>query len=453
MRARRPHGIRALVVLVAVAVLATAACSGGSSRADRVQAGVLDGKLDDGATWQIRTPDHWNGTLLLYSHGYVAPAVDHKVGVGPDGVSATKLLADGFALAASSYATTGWAVEDAISDQLDLLDVFADRVAEPEHTIAWGVSMGGLITTALVEQHPDRFDGGLAMCGVLAGSVALWDRSLDLAFAVQVLLTPDPRAQLVDITTDQGPVQTQRVATLTTAATSPTGRARIALAGALAGLPTPAGAKGFLTEATNVAIATGAGAANRSELEHRFGGNPSTNEGVDYAQILAASPRRAEIAAWYQAAGLDVQTDLAALAAAPRIAADPSARERLAAAVTPTGHLEVPLLTLHSTGDATATLANERAYADLVDAAGDGKLLRQVTTEREGHCTFIPEEVVTAVGVIQQRVLDGHWPATLADSLQRTAEDLDLQSKLPPAFVDVDAPVDARLEASAGASP
>jgi hypothetical protein len=31
------------------------------------------GTLPDGATWQIRVPAAWNGTLLLYSHGYRAP--------------------------------------------------------------------------------------------------------------------------------------------------------------------------------------------------------------------------------------------------------------------------------------------------------------------------------------------------------------------------------------------
>ena len=30
----------------------------------------LDGTLPSGALWRARVPPHWNGTLLLYSHGY-----------------------------------------------------------------------------------------------------------------------------------------------------------------------------------------------------------------------------------------------------------------------------------------------------------------------------------------------------------------------------------------------
>jgi len=39
------------------------------------QAGVttLPGTLSDGATFLIEKPANWNGTLFLYSHGYVVP--------------------------------------------------------------------------------------------------------------------------------------------------------------------------------------------------------------------------------------------------------------------------------------------------------------------------------------------------------------------------------------------
>ena len=34
---------------------------------------VHTGTLSDGATYLIEVPSPWNGTLLLYSHGYVTP--------------------------------------------------------------------------------------------------------------------------------------------------------------------------------------------------------------------------------------------------------------------------------------------------------------------------------------------------------------------------------------------
>ena len=43
--------------------------------------------------------------------------------------------------------------------------------AKPRRTIAWGESMGGMITAGLVERHPRRFDGALPFCGILGGAV------------------------------------------------------------------------------------------------------------------------------------------------------------------------------------------------------------------------------------------------------------------------------------------
>ena len=41
----------------------------------RAQAGVttIPGGLPDGATYLLEVPANWNGTLFLYSHGYVTP--------------------------------------------------------------------------------------------------------------------------------------------------------------------------------------------------------------------------------------------------------------------------------------------------------------------------------------------------------------------------------------------
>src|SRR5262249_61457741 len=71
------------------------------------------GTLPDGATFLIEVPSPWNGTLLLYSHGYVVPGSPNPArDVGDPGTRAF-LLANGFALAGSSYAHTGWAIPQA----------------------------------------------------------------------------------------------------------------------------------------------------------------------------------------------------------------------------------------------------------------------------------------------------------------------------------------------------
>src|SRR5580658_3663693 len=125
--------------IVAVLVLSIADSS-------RAQTNVITktDTLNDGATYLIQVPYNWNGTLFLYSHGYVTPGSPNPaVDVG-DPATGAFLLANGFALAGSSYATTGWAIHEALVDQIAVLDLFDTMFAHPVATIAWGHSLGGI---------------------------------------------------------------------------------------------------------------------------------------------------------------------------------------------------------------------------------------------------------------------------------------------------------------------
>lgn len=456
MRARTPRPLAAAAS--ALALLAGTACSGGDdepppragSVADFEGPVSLDGELASGATWKIEAPEGWNGVLLVFSHGYLEPGADNVAQLGPDTTSAAALLAAGYALAGSSFASTGWAVAEGLEDQLAVVDLFEERVAPPEHTIAWGGSMGALMTVALLEQHPDRFDGGVAACGVLAGAVAYWDQVLDVAHGLRTLLAPDRDAQLTGITRDQSGPQQRLQDTVLAAATTPEGAARIALVAALAGMPGSTTTTALAeVQAADLVMVAQLGGTARAELEDRFGGNPSSTA-ADPAALLEASPRRDEVRAAYAAAGADLDADLGRLAASP-VAADPDARERLAAAYSPTGELQDPLLTLHTTRDPFAVLANERAYGERVDAAGAGDLLRHTTTERYGHCTFLPNEVVPVVEALVSRVEVGRWPALDAGSLNDAALALAgaLGQTTAPAFTTADLPISPRFEADA----
>src|SRR5262249_391509 len=66
----------------------------------------------------------WNGTLFLYSHGYVVPGSPNPPQDAGDPVTAGWMLDHGYALAGSSYATTGWAIQQALPDQIATLDAF-----------------------------------------------------------------------------------------------------------------------------------------------------------------------------------------------------------------------------------------------------------------------------------------------------------------------------------------
>ncbi len=110
----------------------------------------ITGTLPDGATYVIDVPANWNNKLLLYSHGYVTPGSPNPADDYGDGYTAYFYYDQGWALAGSSYASTGWAVQQAIPDQISTLDAFASAVGTPTETIAWGHSLGGMITAGLI---------------------------------------------------------------------------------------------------------------------------------------------------------------------------------------------------------------------------------------------------------------------------------------------------------------
>ena len=86
------------------------------------------------------------------------------------------------------------------------------------------------------------------------------------------------------------------------------------------------------------------------------------------------------------------------------------------------GELDDPFVTLHTNGDQLATVQHERAYAAAAQQAGSSRLLRQLYTERAGHCTFTPAEVVTALDVLIERLDTGRFARPLrADDLDARA--------------------------------
>ena len=76
-----------------------------------------------GAAYEIQLPKKWNGTLVIYNHGYrpaepappdFAPVDKSAVPAGGAEV-AGKLLDEGYALAASAFKTNGWDVLDGVA--------------------------------------------------------------------------------------------------------------------------------------------------------------------------------------------------------------------------------------------------------------------------------------------------------------------------------------------------
>ncbi|MEU6668478.1 prolyl oligopeptidase family serine peptidase [Streptomyces sp. NPDC046727] len=402
----------------------------------------LEGRLPSGAAYVMDVPAAWNGTVLLYSHGYVPAGGPNPAQNAPGPATAHSLLDRGYALIGSSYATSGWAVPEAVPDQLATLGLFTDRFGTARRTIAWGTSYGGLVTTTLAERHADRFDGSLSLCGLVQGGVANWNSTLDPVFALKTLLAPDADIPLTGFQ-DQAQARSAADALLSEAAAAQRtagGRARLALAAALHDIPgynsttqtEPRPTDWDAQEVNQYTAVAGLLQAPafswRQEAETRAGGNMSWNTGVDYTAMLHRSPLFKEVTELYKEAGLSLRTDLAALNRAPRVTADPAAVRWMERTSVFKGRLTDPQLDIHTTGDPLIPVQAESAYRRAAVAAGAGALLSQAYVHGPGHCTFTSGEMAGALDALEHRLDTGRWD-TSPDALNSRARQADPASE------------------------
>ncbi|MFE9452395.1 alpha/beta hydrolase [Streptomyces sp. NPDC006739] len=437
----RSSRTRLRIALAALATLTSAVLTtlpAPAAEADTAAAGHLTGTLSDGAAWVADVPDHWNGTLLLFSHGF-GPTVATDA---PTGDVRTKLLAEGYAMAGSSYDPHGsmWALNSAEHDQFATLDAVTAKIGTPRRTLAVGQSMGGLVNAQLARDGGGRIDGALGQCGLVAGGTDLDNYQLDAEYTIARLLLPGQDVKLVRFGTAAEASATADLLTkaVTTAQGTPRGRARIALAAAFLNLPAwspgkdkPAATDWAGQEAQQYDwFAQGVLAfveGGRYAIEQSVGGDNSWNRGVDYARLLAGSEHAPQVGALYRAAGLDLRADLRTLTEGATLTADPAA-VRTAQRTSSAGQgLQVPLLDVHTTADNLVPVQQENRFAARVRASGDGALLRQAYVDRQGHCAFTTAETVAALHALEHRVDTGRWDdvATPA-ALQRSATALGL---------------------------
>ena len=384
-------------------------------RAPATKAAPLDlsGEIN-GAPYRIRVPEVWNGTLLVFAHGYRDKAdhpgeIDNRsVDVAPNAALEAPLLAQGFALAGTAYKDNGWAIKDAIQDVKNLAVFFRENVAQPQRTILVAASLGTFVGYKSMEQFNGIYDGALCLCTAGAGATRLWDSGVPLYLAYDIIFgipaswgTVGEVRNNIDFETEVlaklGP-ELQNVANfpkfefIRLVAKNP-GRGLIPP-------PPPNFYPGwaltdffFFTEA-------------RAELQRRAGGPFVQNLDQSYDLLPAEKAYLASI-------GLPtpvVDAWLAQMNARRDVTAKPSARNYVRNNTDFNGKIRNPILTVHTIIDPLLVVANESAYAELNAAAGKQDLLFQTYTTGIGHCNLTGPQVLTAIGAIDSWVRTGVRP-------------------------------------------
>ena len=351
-------------------------------------------------------PPSFNGNLLVYAHGYAAPqnpiALPSELAL-PEWQTLVELfLTMGYGFATASYSKNGLAIQQAEVDLLALVDYVKAQLpgGAVKRVLLAGVSEGGLITTMMVEKHPDVFAGGLAMSGPLGGMPYQVDYMGDFRVVFDYLfpgifgfgavgvpedayLNWDAYAAAITAGLEADPDKTKqlfsiRLAKASTVARDPADRQATGLAGALELL-------WYNIFGTPDAIATA-------------GGQPYDNAHRFYwgcANIFALNAR--------------VERDTP----------NPAARAYVREYYEPTGSLQVPLVTLHTTRDPVVPFRHETLYLARAVAAGSALKLVVLPIIRWGHSAFTPTDLLGGLGLLLLRT-----GALLHPRLQRAMETL-----------------------------
>ena len=338
-----------------------------------------------GAQILVCVPPAWNGDLVVFAHGYVAPTAGDPVIPWdqlelPDGTSIPGIVTGlGFAFATTSYSDDGLAVLPGVQDVQALVDYFEDLRPDTDHVYLIGASEGGLVTTLAVEQAPNVFSGGLATCG----PVGDFRRQVDYWGDFRVLfdyffpgILPGKATEVPDEIRDNW--EAGYVPAITKALTARPDRLDKLLRVSRAPfdpndpqtkVETALGILWYNVFATNDATA-------------KLGGNPYDNS------------RRL-----YLGSGNDFRLNLLV----DRYYADRTALAAIESGYQTSGKLAAPLVTLHTTADPIVPYWHEPLYS-LKALANSGLLHTNVPVFRYGHCTFRAEEALVALGLLVLKV-------------------------------------------------
>ena len=382
------------------------------------QVGPIDvsGEIDK-APYRIAVPANWNGTLLVYAHGYRDKA-DHPgevdvrtADLAPNPALVPYLLSQGYALSGTAYKDNGWAVEEGVQDMKNLVTHFRGAVGKPDRTIIWAFSMGTVIGFKSMEQFGGIYDGALCACAVGAGATSSWDSAGDLTLAYDVLFgMPASWGTFGDIRDDIN-AETEVYPKLFTELGNPANFAKFEFIRLVVGtpgrgiptiLPPAPGAfyPGWIV--TDMTFAT----EYRSEIERRAGGPIVQN--MDRNYNLTAAERGYLTALGIPSAQIDLW--LATMNGSRYVDAPNYSRNYVERNADYSGKIKNPVLTMHTIVDPLVTVSQEYEYAETVNNAGRGRLLYQTYTTGNGHCAFTADQLIASVNAINTWVRTGTRP-------------------------------------------
>ena len=105
-------------------------------------------------------------------------------------------LSEGYAIAASGYQQSGWALFQTKKDLQNMVKVFNATFKKPKRVFISGESLGGIVTDQADETaNLGNVVGAYPMCGVHGGSIN-WNAALDLRLLYDLICSNTPSAAI-----------------------------------------------------------------------------------------------------------------------------------------------------------------------------------------------------------------------------------------------------------------
>ena len=358
--------LKCAVVLVSVAAMFWGA--GAASAHDSTQKlktaspATSDTGVLQGAPYRVDIPERWNGELVMLLHGF-EPIGTPRPTPKPLGDEAPVFLAAGYAVAQSSYATQGWAVDDALRDNERLRTRFTHKHGQPKRTWVVGFSMGGYVVLSSLEHFGPRYDGALSLCGANVPGTRVAEDLLTSLVAFDYFFPHTaglPSGGLADLSTPAlGQMQVMQA--VNAALKTDEVAAKLLARHAEVSRENLAGALGvyYLVLHQMATRTKGSPVDNRNTAYTGFGDDAAFNRGVH------------------------------------RYAGDPQAMRYLAAATSLSGKIRKPLLLQYNHNDPLITAHFQSVYPAMVQAA-HGRAPTVLPPVGEGHCGFSSEQIKKA---------------------------------------------------------
>jgi pimeloyl-ACP methyl ester carboxylesterase len=357
----KPNGAVVLLVVVALS-LGTAHARGAAPESKAASAPIVDTGVLEGAPYRVDIPADWNGDLIMQLHGF-EPIGTPRATPKPLGNEAPLFLAAGYAVAQSSFASQGWAVDDGLRDNERLRAWFARKHGKPRHTYLVGFSMGGYVALASLERHGKYYDGALSLCGANVPGTRVFDDVLTSLVAFDYFFphtTGLPQGGLAD---PAAPAlnQMEVMHAVDAALKTDEAAARLLARHVQVSRERLAGAIGvhYLVLHQMRTRAKGMPVDNRATVYSGFGDDAAFNRGVH------------------------------------RYAGDPQAMRYLAAATSLSGEIHKPLVLQYNHDDFLIPVRYQSVYPAMVRSA-HGRAPMLLPSAGEGHCGFAPEQIMQA---------------------------------------------------------